>query len=296
VQTFDNSIRHIDDTTTRFGAGTGLRARLSDALLGKVSYELATRLPRPDEVFGDGSLTLPNLELLPETSHNANAGFLGEADLGGSSGTIAYEATGFLRHTENMVVELLAQDRVHSIHQNVFSVRTLGVDGVLRWALPSRWLSLQVSSTWQSQRNASDQGPFSPFDGQRVPNRPWWFANAGAEIRIPGLGADNAELRLSLASRYVHEFLPSWEDAGTTDERSRIPDQLTHALGLAYSVTAPWSVTGALDVSNVTNERVFDVLGVQKPGRAASFKLTIGWDAPTAEDPQLQTTTSERRP
>jgi hypothetical protein len=33
----------------------------------------------------------------------------------------------------------------------------------------------------------------------------------------------------------------------------------------------------ALDLSNVTNEQVYDVLGVQRPGRAAFFKLTLGW-------------------
>lgn len=39
----------------------------------KASYELATRLPRPGELFGDGVTIQPSLCLEPETSRNANA-------------------------------------------------------------------------------------------------------------------------------------------------------------------------------------------------------------------------------
>jgi vitamin B12 transporter len=291
VEVFDNSIRHIEDTTHRAGVGNALRVWVLPWLLGKLSYEYATRLPRPDEVFGDGTLVLPNLELSPETGHNANAGVLLETPPAPGIGSVSLEASGFLRHTERMVVRLLAEDRVHSIHQNVGTARTLGVDGVARWMTPSRLLTLQLNGTWQDQRNQSERGAFTTFDGQRIPNRPWLFANAAARLRIPQLGAANAELSLSWITRYVHTFRAGWEQ-GAGDETNRIPSQLTHSAGALYSVAGPWTLDFALDLSNVTNERVFDVLGVQRPGRAAFFKITIGWSQREAEEPPLAPVTT----
>lgn len=281
VQVFDNSIRHVEDSVQHVGGGDALRVRATPWLLGKLSYEYATRLPHSDEVFGDGSLTLPNLDIAPETSHNANASVLLERELPRRAGALSFEPAAFVRRTEAMIVRLLAQDRVHSIHQNVFSVSTYGVDGALRWTSPRRYVTLGANATWQDQRNASESGPFAPFVGQRVPNRPWLFANGSAELRLPGVAAPNAELVLSWVTHFVHEFLPGWEDTTALDDANRIPDQLTHALGLVYTVRNPWSISCAMDVTNLTNARAFDVLGVQKPGRAAYFKLTFGWESPT---------------
>jgi vitamin B12 transporter len=286
VEVFDNSIRHIEATSHRAGFGDALRVWILPGLLGKLSYEYATRLPRPDEVFGDGILVLPNLELSPETGHNANAGVLLETHPAPGVGSVSLEASGFLRHTERMVVRLLAEDRVHSIHQNVGTARTLGVDGVARWTTPLRLLTLQLNATWQDQRNLSERGAFTPFDGQRIPNRPWLFTNASASLRFPGLGASNAELSLSWITRYVHTFRAGW-DQGAGDTTNRIPSQLTHSAGAVYSIAGPWTLDFALDLSNVTDARVFDVLGVQRPGRAAFFKITIGWSERAAAEPAL---------
>jgi vitamin B12 transporter len=286
VEVFDNSIRHIEDTTHRAGVGDALRLWILPWLLAKLSYEYATRLPRPDEVFGDGTLVLPNLELSPETGHNANAGVLIETPRARGLGSVSLEASGFLRHTERMVVRLLAEDRVHSIHQNVGTARTLGVDGVARWTSPLRLLTLQLNATGQDQRNQSERGAFTSFDGQRIPNRPWLFANAAASLRIPELGSANAELSLSWITRYVHTFRAGWEQ-GAGDETNRIPSQLTNSAGAVYSVAGPWTLDFALDLSNVTNARVFDVLGVQRPGRAAFFKITISWTQREAAGPPL---------
>jgi len=275
VRTFDNSIERIEDSIVRFGAGDAFRVRLTREVAGKLSYEYATRLPRPDEIFGDGALLLPNLELEPEASHNGNLSVLFEQRLGAGLGNVGGEIAGFLRQTENMVVRLLAEDRVHSIHQNVFDVRTLGTDGTLRWESPGRLLGVQLNGTYQDQRNDSERGSFVAFRGERVPNRPWLFANAALDVHLPGVGTPRADLGLGWVTRYVHEFVPGWEGTGAPDARSRIPDQLVHSLGVTYSVPGPSRVDVALDLTNLTDAEVFDVLGVQKPGRAAFFKLSI---------------------
>jgi hypothetical protein len=288
VETFDNSLRHIDDSIVRFGAGDALRWRLPGGLIAKASYEYATRLPRPDEVFGDGTLLTPNLELVPESSHNMNLGARYQRVLGERSGQIEAELSGFLRRTDDMIVELPTSDRIHSMFQNVVDVRTVGVDGALHWTSAGEWLALQTNATWQDQRNVSESGPFSSFAGQRVPNRPWLFANASATVRIPDVGADDASLSLTWFSRYVRQFQPGWEDTNATDYTGRIPTQLVHAAGINYSVRGTSSLDATLDVQNLTDARVYDVLGVQRPGRAAFFKLLFCWDCdgPSAAPPR----------
>lgn len=273
-----NTIQRLEQSTQSVGAGDSFRVRVLDGVIGKASYEYALRLPRPDEVFGDGALVTSNLELTPETSHNANLGTLLEGTLGERAGSVAVEATGFLRFTEGMIVQLIADDRVHSIHQNVFAVRTLGTDGMLRWTSPDQWLTLQANGTYLDQSNASIQGPFASFRGQRVPNRPWLFGNASAILRLSRLAFAEDQLSLSWVSRYVHSFLPGWDDSNGGDDAYRIPTQLTHTAGIEYLVRGPYTLSASLDLSNLTNERVYDVLGVQRPGRAAFFKMTACWE------------------
>jgi vitamin B12 transporter len=177
---------------------------------------------------------------------------------------------------------LPTSDRVHSIYQNVVDAQTRGIDGSLRWVTFGRWLELGANGTWQDQRNIAERGPFAPFNGQRIPNRPWLFANASAMLRIPRFGAPTAELSLSWFSHYVRGFQPGWADTTATDYTGRIPTQFVHSAGVTYSVRGPWSVDTTIDVQNLTDERVYDVLGVQKPGRAAFFKLTACWSCPGA--------------
>ncbi len=277
VETFDNSIRRVEDTTHRFGAGDGVRVRLSEALLAKASYEFATRLPRPDEVFGDGSLITPNLELSPESSHNGNLSAQAAHRFPGWLGQWSLEASGFWRQTRDMIVRLPSPDRVHSVHQNVFSVRVLGVDGLLRWAAPSELVTLEGNATVQDLRNVSDSGPFVAFRGDRVPNRPWLFANGTATLNLADVAAGGDRLSLSWASHFVGDFRPGWEGTTPADARQQVPDQLIHDLSIGYSVRATCSIDATLDLLNVTDADAFELRGVQKPGRAAFFKLTACW-------------------
>lgn len=63
-----------DRTTQLPGVGASTRLRFAEWAYAKASYEWATRLPRAEEIFGDGARVTDNLELLPERSHNANIG------------------------------------------------------------------------------------------------------------------------------------------------------------------------------------------------------------------------------
>lgn len=84
VKNYPQSIRvesidpSVDETLTEerpvsnHGAGNGLKYNWNPRFFTKLSYEYVYRLPRQDEIFGDGQLILENLELRPESSHNVN--------------------------------------------------------------------------------------------------------------------------------------------------------------------------------------------------------------------------------
>ena len=87
------------------GVGDSLRFEFTPWLLGKTSYEFATRLPRPDEVFGNGVLIHPNLGLRPESSHNLNLGPRLEFKRT-PFGAFVVDVNAFLRETDRLIVLL----------------------------------------------------------------------------------------------------------------------------------------------------------------------------------------------
>ncbi|MEN1783794.1 MAG: TonB-dependent receptor plug domain-containing protein [Bacteroidota bacterium] len=68
IESLDPSVGEtlIDErSVSEFGAGNGLRYNWSERFSTKLSYEYAIRLPRQDEIFGDGQLIVDNLVLRP---------------------------------------------------------------------------------------------------------------------------------------------------------------------------------------------------------------------------------------
>jgi TonB family protein len=265
--------RKRDRDTHEYGFGDSLRVRLGEHTYAKASYEWALRLPRPDEVFGDGVLVVANLELLPERSHNANLGFTAELP-GLSVGDLHADVNGFLRDADNLIV-LLGNDRLFT-YQNVFSARSLGVEAAAGWTSPSELLALDGNVTYQDFRNTASEGTFASFDGDRIPNRPYLFANGSAQLKFTAVGAPNDELSLFWYTRYVHDFFRGWESVGLRESKQVIEAQLLHSASLVYQVRGPLATLGLTgEIDNITNEKAYDFFGVQRPGRAFYFKTTI---------------------
>lgn len=257
----------------RAGVGDGLRVRLTEWLQLKASYELATRLPSPNELFGDGVLVKPNLHLEPEASHNANLG--PRLDLRRTAiGDLTADINGFLRESDRLIA-LLGNDRLHAFqYQNVNGARALGVEGQLGWASPGRRVSLDGSVTLQDVRNTSSEGAYGMFEGDRLPNRPWLFASFEARARIPRVLVARDDLEPFYLGRYVHEFYRGWESSGDKATKQLVPSQLSHGAGVTYSLrTDVGRVSTTLEVQNLTDARLFDLYGAQRPGRAFSFKV-----------------------
>ncbi|NNC19599.1 TonB-dependent siderophore myxochelin receptor MxcH [Corallococcus exiguus] len=259
-------------TAHEFGLGDSLRFRITPELGAKASYEWATRLPRPDEIFGDGNLIVDNLELRPETSHNFNLG-LGYASQEGRAGSFRANVNGFARLTDQLII-LIGQGSYFT-YQNVYGSRALGAMGSLGWTSPGRYLSLDGNATYQDLRNTSGEGNYAEFKDQRIPNRPYLTANGSAQVRVSGLLKFQDELLVTWRTRYVDDFLLSWEALGNADKLG-IDSQLTHGLALTYVIRDMTTrLSWTLDFQNITNAQTYDFYGVQRPGRLIAAKFTL---------------------
>ena len=200
-----NLFRQRNQDSHDLGLGSSLRLRLVRPLWLKASYEHATRLPTPFEIFGDGVLILANLQLVPERSHNANLSLTLDWNRT-PAGDFRAEVNGFLRHAENLIV-LLGNDMVFT-YQNVYTARSQGLEAAAGWTSPGEHLALDGNLTWQSLRNESDDGTFRDFKGDRIPNRPWLFANLSARLQKTGILGTDRRAVAGLLPAPREELLP----------------------------------------------------------------------------------------
>lgn len=268
----DNAItRALSRDMTHLGVGDALRYRFTDWIMAKLSYEYATRLPRPDELFGNGALIHSNLEIEPERSHNVNLG--PRLELRRQSwGELTVDVNGFLRDTSNLIVLLAGVQGAP--YENILDVRSYGIEGGASWDSPKRYVGLDGSITYQDIRNTSDTGQYAGTEGRRLPARPWLFGSFGVRGRAPGLLHPRDALEPFYHSRYVHGFDRGWA-LGDSALKLDMPHQWSHNIGITYSLAhSMGNVAATLELDNLTDEALFDVYGVQRPGRSFSCKIS----------------------
>lgn len=260
-----------DRDTLRVGVGDGIRVDLRTWATLKASYEWATRLPAPEEIFGDGVLVVDNLALQPEASHNANLGvsLQGEPRVGRATLVLG----GFWREASDLIV-LLGNDRSYS-YENVFGARGLGVEASGSWVSPGEGVGLYASGSWLDLRNTAESGAFADYRGDRIPNRPWLTANARLNLGASGVATGDDRLSLDTYARYTHSFYRGWESVGLTAFKAAVPSQLSLDLALTYAVESDrGAVSASLEVQDLTDAPLYDFFGIQKPGRSVFGKIT----------------------
>lgn len=267
-----DTVRIRDRNTHRVGAGDAARYRMLDWLYAKLSYEWATRLPRPDEVFGDNNFIVANLELVPETSHNLNLGVTIDARAT-PVGALRGGANAFVREAEQLIVLLGGERR--QAYQNVFGARSQGVEAAAGWSSPAEYVALDANVTYVDLRNQSAQGTFGDYEGDRIPNRPYLHANGSVRVQFRDVVAARDEIALTFSARYTHEFFRGWESIGAPEFKQIIPRQLVHGVGLGYAAQSERAqLSSTFEIQNLTDEAVSDFYGVQRPGRAFYLKTT----------------------
>ncbi|WXB17236.1 TonB-dependent siderophore myxochelin receptor MxcH [Pendulispora albinea] len=274
----DTQFRSTDRTDSSFGGGDALRFRFLPWLYGKASYEHATRLPSPTELFGDGTLVEGNIALVPETSDNVNVGFLIETGPT-RAGALTAEVNGFLRYADHLITTII--NNTSYDYQNVYSARSAGGEGLVGYRSPGDYFSLDGSLTLQDFRNTSNEGAFFKMEGDRIPNLPWLFGSLSARARVPDVVTRRDEVSLAWTTRYLHDFYRSWEGQGEKASKDHLASQLLHSVALTYLLRSPATLSATLEAQNLTDARAYDNFGVQRPGRAFFFKGTFerDWDA-----------------
>ncbi len=264
------SLRNRNRSSQYYGAGNGLRYFITPKIIGKLSYEYATRLPNANEVFGDGRLSQANLELQPERSHNVNAEF--NYDGTTSLRRLQLNVTGFLRSIQNMITQF-GNDNLYN-YQNVASARATGAEVAMVWSTLSNRLSIDANATYINYLNTSTSGPFAVYKSDRIPNRPYGMANASAQYRLPALIQKKADLTLFWNGGYIHEFYRGWESAGLSSSKQIIPSQFSNNIGATVQVPVGKTNNAiTAEIQNLFNAKIYDNFGIQKPGIGFYFKL-----------------------
>ncbi len=263
------------EKTLIFGGGDSLRVTLSGPLLAKGSYEYAARLPSSDERFGDGAFIEENIEIEPERSHNVNLGLFVE-DARTEVGSFRGGVNGSVRRVHDYVV--LQNKGDHSQYVNVDRVNARGLDAGVGFSVPGDVAGCDARVDVQDIRNASDSGPYAEFDGDRLPNQPYLQASGSAYVRRYSVVAGGDFVELSWNVRRVGEFNRGWDSAGNDDIKLTIAGQTVQGLALAYVLERDeTALSNSFEVQNLTNERVYDFYGVQRPGRSFFWKMTVDY-------------------
>ena len=267
-------------SVSNYGAGNGLRYTWSPRFSTKLSYEFAYRLPQQDEIFGDGQLIVENRELRPESSHNVNLQWNYRNKV---QSNVEWQLQGnfFLRKIDDLIFFLIGSNGTvlggnFGSFQNILSATSQGFELSGRWEGLIKGLTVSANTTYLEYLNTSDTGPFVDFEGDRIPNTPYLFANGAATYQIKDLLKKNDNLSIFWNTRFVNSFFVGWESAGLQQFKAEVPNQTIHTVGITHRVNfRKLQNAVTLEVQNLGNTKVFDLFGVQRPGRAFFIKSTI---------------------
>ena len=239
-------------------------------LIGKLSYEYATRMPDRVEALGDFSAAITaNPDLLPEVSQNINIGASMQKE------NCHVEVSAFLRSVENIIMLQAAPPPVLSKYENLLKARIMGIETEVQ-VKPFSWLSVRTSATYQDLRNRSVKEKAGVSNDRyfnvRLPNKPYLFGNSEIQIEKKKIFYPEDKIQLWYSTGYVHEFFRYWEIDGRSDEKLTIPGQLVSNLGVAYELK---NTTLSLESQNIFNAKAYDNFRVQKPGRSWHIKLRL---------------------
>jgi outer membrane cobalamin receptor len=264
---------NLGSSIEQVGWGNLVRYKFYDWLLGKISYEKTTRLPRFDEVFGNAENVIANIELKEEYSDNYNLSLEINGlnnDYGSWKGSTNY----FIRDVENAII--IKKVNNVSQYQNISSVDSRGYQVSGSWTSPEDFLSIKANYTTFDLINTADKGLFAQFKNERIPNHPYKFFNTKVGLKWMSVFAGYDELRLNWNYRFVDVFEILPESYGSSQSKIFVPTQNSHSLAAIYTKDIySYAVSVSAEIQNITDEKLYDHYGVQRPGRAFNLKTII---------------------
>lgn len=266
------------NTQNSFGGGLGSRYEIFKWLAVKFSYEHSVRLPLAQELLGNGTTIYANLNLKPEKSDNLNLGVFGTWRSG--EHTLYYDVNGFIRFVDNYIQPQITEKEGTMQYANEPAVHIKGIEGELRY-LWNRRLQVVGNISWQDARNRQrykTDGKPSVIFNDRVPNRPWLFANVEARYdlkdAVSRLLPQTSHLYVGANYQWVHWYYLSWESYGAEDTKARIPTKSIVGANVTYS----WQKERyniSVNCDNIFNQTVYDKYKLQKPGRSVMVKFRL---------------------
>lgn len=253
------------------GFSDAMRYRFTPYLMAKLTGGYDVRIPAENELLGDGYSISPAEQLLPERNLSVNASFL--LDMAGTHSTnLQVELAGYYMYLRDMI--RYTKGILGAQYLNFGEMRTLGAELEIKVdALP--FLYLYGNVTYQDLRDTRKYEAGStipnPTFGKRMPNIPYFMANAGVELHKENLfGGRGHNSRLFADVAFVEEYLYDFEF--TKYDQRRIPRSVTVDIGLEHSFFHQrLFISGK--VKNLTNAKVLSEFNRPLPGRSFGAKI-----------------------
>lgn len=261
--------RITSDNRNTTGYGLAASYALKRNLVIIASAEKAVRMPGESEIFGNQAENLlPNTTIKPELSDNFNLGFRAGA-YHINEHSISISGSGFIRNTQDKIV-LLSSDRnvsnmETSNNVNLNGVRSIGFEAEVNYTY--RKLNVILNG---SKFNGLLQDNASLFDGQQIPNEPFYTANGNVQYRFDGFAQKKSMLNLYYNFGFVNAFETIWQLK--RDDFNLTPHQFIQDLGASYRFPNQ-KIVVSFDAKNIFNQQAYDNFAAQKPGRAFYLKL-----------------------
>lgn len=263
-----------------WGITEALKYRFSSTSFIRGALELTYRLPDREELFGNNVFLVPNFELTPERSFNANLGY--NVHL---FDRLTLEANVFYRRTKDMIL-LVPIQAPNAQYQNQENVQGYGFDLDLSYRISSKY-KIIGNATWQDLRLYGISNAQDLWKNQaRLRNTPYFFANLSMQADYRNILHTGDGLQGFLHYNYMREFyletIPKSLEAGgflglvgsaNLNSNLVIPDQHLLSAGFNYGFTGERLYVGA-ECRNLLNRDVYDYYRVQRPGRSFHLKLT----------------------
>ncbi len=263
-------IKDIDNFKKNWGISEAIRYRFTPELLAKASLTYDVRLPSDKELLGDGFLIMPSGDLIPERNTSGNVGLMYSKNT--RNGLFSVEVNGFYMYLENMI--RFVGGPLQSNYINFGKMQTLGSEIEVKWDATS-FLYLYANATYQDLRDVREYEPGSTVPngtkGDRMPNIPYLFANAGFEMHRENLfGGYGQNSRLFVDCSFVEEYFYDFEQS--IYQQRRISRATTIDAGIEHSFKNQQYIIG-LQVSNLTDATVISEFNRPLPGRNFAVKL-----------------------
>ena len=261
----------VEVNKSDFGVSNAIRYRFTPEFLVKASLSYDVRLPTDEELLGDGFLIIPSANLDPERITSFNLGFIYDFT-NVRLKRFQFEINGFYMVMQDMI--RFTGGALQSMYRNFGEMRTLGAEIEVK-ADVTNWLYLWGNATYQDLRDirkyeAGSSAP-NPTKGDRMPNIPYLFANAGFEIHKQNLfGGSGQNTRLFSDCSFVEEYFYDFEQS--VHQEKRIPRALTFNAGLEHSFNNQ-NMFISFQANNITDARVLTEFNRPLPGRHFGMKV-----------------------